>query len=144
MVSNQQGLTSCWLGAKSEVNQLQLVVLVYQNVLGFEVPVSVPSLVDVGDPRHDLSEELPTLGLAESVPVHNVVEQLSAGTVLQDLNQRPVRRRLGTLLSLSPYKSWCLSPTLVTVYRCSDGTKLSLLLSPDGSEANLLRAVFYP
>ena len=53
-------------------------VLVYEDVLRLEVSVGVAGLVDVGDPGHDLPEELPALGLAEPVPVHDVVEQLAA------------------------------------------------------------------
>ena len=56
-----------------------------------DAPVGVPRLVDVGHARHDLSEELPALHLAESVSVHYVVKQLPPWAVLQHLQQSPVR-----------------------------------------------------
>ena len=62
-------------------------VLVYEDVLRLEVSVGVAGLVDVGDAGHDLPEELAALRLAESVPVHDVVKQLSPRAILQDLAQ---------------------------------------------------------
>ena len=46
--------------------------------------MSVARVMDVRYGRRDLSEEGPRLALAESVAVHDVVEKLAAGAVLED------------------------------------------------------------
>ena len=45
----------------------------------------IPRLVNVGNCRHDLSEEFSALCLTQSVSVYNVIEQLSSGAVFQNL-----------------------------------------------------------
>ena len=47
----------------------------------------IPRLVNVGNCRHDLSEEFSALCLTQSVSVYNVIEQLSSGAVFQNLTQ---------------------------------------------------------
>ena len=86
-------------------------VLVYEDVLRLEVSVGVAGLVDVGDPGHDLPEELPALGLAEPVPVHDVVEQLSPWAVLQHLAQ--VRWSVVLSVLSRSYKSHHINLSLV-------------------------------
>ena len=54
----------------------------------------IPRLVNVGNCRHDLSEEFSALCLTQSVSVYNVIEQLSAGAVFQNLTHNS--RRLGS------------------------------------------------
>jgi len=44
----------------------------------------VTLFVNVGDCRNDLPEKRPWFGLAQSVAIDNVVEQLAPGTILQD------------------------------------------------------------
>lgn len=44
----------------------------------------VTLFMNVGDCRNDLSEKRPRFGLAQSVAIDDVVEQLTPGTILQD------------------------------------------------------------
>ena len=53
----------------------------------------IPRLVNVGNCRHDLSEEFSALCLTQSVSVYNVIEQLSPGAVFQNLTHHS---RLGS------------------------------------------------
>lgn len=72
------------LGAKTEINYFQVLFLVQEHVLGFEVTVSVTVVVQVRYGRYDLPEEHPRFHFAEAALLDNVVEQLAARTVLHD------------------------------------------------------------
>ena len=70
--------------AETEIDELDVVVVVKEEVLWLQVPVHHAELVDVLDARQNLSENLAGFRLFQSSVFHDVLEKLASRTVLHD------------------------------------------------------------
>jgi len=71
-------------GAQTEIDNFQVLFLVQQHVLRFEITVSVTVVVQIRHGRYDLPEEHPGLHLTQTALVDDVIEQFAAGAILHD------------------------------------------------------------
>ena len=72
---------------KPEVNDLNIILVIEQEVLGLKISVANSYLVDILDSAYNLLEESAGLLLLESLPLDDVVEQLTSVGVLHDEEQ---------------------------------------------------------
>lgn len=70
--------------AEPKINQLQIVLVVEQQILGLEVSVNDAQLVQVLDRALDLLEELARLLLSQLLLLDDVVEELAPRNILHD------------------------------------------------------------
>ena len=70
--------------AEPKINQLQIVLVVEQQILGLEVSVNDAQLVQVLDRALDLLEELARLLLGQLLLLDDVVEELAPRNILHD------------------------------------------------------------
>lgn len=70
--------------AEPKINQLQIVLVVEQQILGLEISVNDAQLVQVLDRALDLLEELACLLLGQLLLLDDVVEELAPRNILHD------------------------------------------------------------
>ena len=70
--------------AEPKINQLQIVMVVEQQILGLEISVTDAQLVQVLDRALDLLEELARLLLGQLLLLDDVVEELAPRNILHD------------------------------------------------------------
>jgi len=70
--------------AEPKINQLQIVLVVEQQILGLEISVNDAQLVQVLDRALDLLEELARLLLGQLLLLDDVVEELAPRNILHD------------------------------------------------------------
>lgn len=70
--------------AEPKINQLQIVLVVEQQILGLEISVNDAQLVQVLDRTLDLLEELARLLLGQLLLLDDVVEELAPRNILHD------------------------------------------------------------
>lgn len=87
-----QPLAALKLSPEPKVGHLDLAALVEQDVFEFEVAVHDALAVQVGDPEHELAEDLPRLGRREATLLDEVVKQFAAGAQFRHEVDRRFRR----------------------------------------------------
>lgn len=70
--------------AEPKINQLQIVLVVEQQILGLEISVNDAQLVQVLDRALDLLEELARFLLGQLLLLDDVVEELAPRNILHD------------------------------------------------------------
>lgn len=70
--------------AEPKINQLQIVLVVEQQILGLEITVNDAQLVQVLDRALDLLEELARFLLGQLLLLDDVVEELAPRNILHD------------------------------------------------------------
>lgn len=79
-----QLLALCELARSAEVYDLYILAAFKADVLWFDVPMDEALLVDVVNGREDLHHDLSGVFLAELLPLHDLVEELSALEQIHD------------------------------------------------------------
>lgn len=70
--------------AEPKINQLQIVLVVEQQILGLEISVNDAQLVQVLDRALDLLEEFASFLLGQLLLLDDVVEELAPRNILHD------------------------------------------------------------
>ena len=72
---------------EAEVDNFDVIFVIQEQILGFEISMADFNLVYVFNPRDYLLEKLAAFLLLKAFPLHNIVEELTAPSIFHDQEQ---------------------------------------------------------